>query len=87
MTQTTSTATLFSYQFKDPGIYVFSLSTDANKKMVNFFLVSGIYKEIFSNNIIMHYFLVSQQILYDSIDCFTRIKILLQEICELLKLI
>lgn len=34
MTQTTSTATLFSYQFKDPGIYVFSLSTDANKKMV-----------------------------------------------------
>lgn len=57
MTQTTSTATLFSYQFKDPGIYVFSLSTDANKKMVNFFLVSGIYKEIFSNNIIMHYFL------------------------------
>lgn len=35
----------------------------------------------------MHYFFVSQQILYDSIDCFTRIKILLQEICELLKLI
>ncbi|XP_062603182.1 uncharacterized protein LOC134264959 [Saccostrea cucullata] len=33
MTQTTSTASLFSYQFKDPGIYVFSLSTDANKKM------------------------------------------------------
>lgn len=84
MTQTTSTATLFSYQFKDPGIYVFSLSTDANKKMVNFFLVSGIYKEIFSNNIIMHYFLFHSKFCM-TLDCFTRIH--LQEICELLKLI
>lgn len=35
----------------------FFFSTDVNKKMVNFFLVFGIYKEIFFNNIIMYYFL------------------------------
>lgn len=36
-TQTSTTATLMMYQFNDPGVYVFSLSTDVNKKMVGYY--------------------------------------------------
>lgn len=33
-TQQSTTATLFAYQFRDPGVYAFYLSTDVDKTMV-----------------------------------------------------
>ena len=32
--QASTTTTLFTYRFKDPGVYVFYLSSNVNKKMV-----------------------------------------------------
>ena len=33
--QTTTSATLFAYRFRDPGVYVFYLSSDVNKRFVS----------------------------------------------------
>jgi hypothetical protein len=33
-TQQSTTATLFAYQFKDPGVYAFYLSTNVDRTMV-----------------------------------------------------
>ena len=42
--QTSTSATLFAYRFRDPGVYVFYLSTDVNKKFVSDLVLS--YKQL-----------------------------------------
>lgn len=53
-TQAETKTTLFTYRFKDPGVYVFYVSSDVDKKMVSDLLWISDKKWVYCNSIENH---------------------------------
>ena len=50
--QQSTATTLFAYRFKDPGSYVFYVSTDINKKMVRLLVISHLSRLPLYNSVV-----------------------------------